>query len=255
MPVKFVSLEDAKAASGLRMTTVSGVPSPWGEAAKGILHVKGLDWLGVRHIPMDQEMQAWSCAHNAPALKFDDEIPRTNWAEILMLAERLQPEPSLLPAEAEARTRMFGLAHQLMGEGGLGWSRRLQLIHLGMQMEGPARKSTEYLAAKYGYSPEATEAASKRVLDLLALLSGQLKAQREAGSEYLIGDSLTALDIYSAAVMALFQPLPSEQCDMNPASRMAFSFLDELTKNALDQALIEHRDRIYQRHLELPLTL
>ena len=42
---------------------------------------------------------------------------------------------------------------------------------------------------------------------------------------------------------------------MNPASRMAFSFLDELTKNALNPALIEHRDRIYQRHLERPLTL
>jgi hypothetical protein len=40
MPIEFVDLEAARDAAGLRMVVVSGVPSPWGEAAKGILHVK-----------------------------------------------------------------------------------------------------------------------------------------------------------------------------------------------------------------------
>jgi hypothetical protein len=55
--------------------------------------------------------------------------------------------------------------------------------------------------------------------------------------------------------MALFKPLPQEQCDMNPAIRTAFEWLDERTARALDPILLEHRDRMYSRHLQLPLSL
>jgi hypothetical protein len=30
------------------MVVVGNVPSPWGEAAKGILHIKGIEWAAVR---------------------------------------------------------------------------------------------------------------------------------------------------------------------------------------------------------------
>ena len=36
MPVEFVDFEEARQRDGLRMVVVSGVPSPWGEAAKGL---------------------------------------------------------------------------------------------------------------------------------------------------------------------------------------------------------------------------
>ena len=48
MPVEFVEFEAARERSGLRMVVVPGVPSPWGEAAKGILHVKGIPWVAVK---------------------------------------------------------------------------------------------------------------------------------------------------------------------------------------------------------------
>ena len=48
MTVQYVSVEDAIKRGGLRMVVVGGVPSPWGEAAKGILHIKGIDWVAVR---------------------------------------------------------------------------------------------------------------------------------------------------------------------------------------------------------------
>ena len=48
MPFKYVSVDEAIARRGLRMVVVGGVPSPWGEAAKGILHIKGVDWVAVR---------------------------------------------------------------------------------------------------------------------------------------------------------------------------------------------------------------
>ena len=48
MPIEYVSVDDAIARSGLRMVVVGGVPSPWGEAAKGILHIKRIPWCAVR---------------------------------------------------------------------------------------------------------------------------------------------------------------------------------------------------------------
>jgi hypothetical protein len=55
--------------------------------------------------------------------------------------------------------------------------------------------------------------------------------------------------------MALLKPLPPELCNMHPVSRAAFEWLDAETAAALDPILIEHRDMMYSRHLELPLSL
>ena len=41
--MRFVDLETARSASGIRLVVLAAVPSPWGEAAKGIFWVKGLD--------------------------------------------------------------------------------------------------------------------------------------------------------------------------------------------------------------------
>ena len=55
--------------------------------------------------------------------------------------------------------------------------------------------------------------------------------------------------------MALFKPLPEENCAMHPGVRSALEWMDAPTAAALDPILLEHRDRVYARHLELPLTL
>ena len=49
MTFEYVSVAEAMQRGGLRMVVVGGVPSPWGEAAKGILHIKGIAWVAVRH--------------------------------------------------------------------------------------------------------------------------------------------------------------------------------------------------------------
>jgi hypothetical protein len=42
MTFGYVSVEEATKRGGLRMVVLGGVPSPWGEAAKSILHIKGM---------------------------------------------------------------------------------------------------------------------------------------------------------------------------------------------------------------------
>jgi hypothetical protein len=42
---------------------------------------------------------------------------------------------------------------------------------------------------------------------------------------------------------------------MHPGTRAAFEFSEPATDAALDEILLKHRDMMYQRHLELPLSL
>jgi glutathione S-transferase len=256
MPIHYISVDEAIARSGLRMVVVGDVPSPWAEAAKGILHIKRIEWAAVRLVYDSEPLKEWAGQRSGPVAIYDNERPRALWSEILLLAERLAPTPSLLPADAAERALMFGLAHEICGEAGLGWSRRLQLIHLGLQKTGgfPERVA-KYLAKKYGYTPDLGAAAGGRVANLVRMLVARLQAQRSAGSGYYIGDTLSALDIYSATFMAMLRPLPHAQCPMEASTRAAFESRDAAIEAALDPVLLDHRDRIYATFLELPLSL
>ena len=256
MGFEYTSVEDAIARRGLRMVVVGNVPSPWGEAAKGILHIKGIPWTAVRLAYDSEAMKQWAGQTSGPVAMYEDERPRAGWAEILLLAERLAPNPPLLPQDAAQRALVFGLSHEIVGEAGLGWTRRLQLVHAGLQGQGGfAERPAKYLGKKYGHSPEAGAASTARVVALLRMLAARLQAQRDTGSDYYVGNTLTAVDLYAAAVCALFAPLPHEQCAMKPDTRAAFETLNEPTREALAPSLLAHRDMMYARHLELPLCL
>ncbi len=254
--VQFVNTEKARQAEGLRVVMVGFVPSPWGEAAKGILHVENVPYLATRLGAERDAVVDWTGHDSAPIAVYGDEKPRTGWAEILLLAERLAESPSLLPADPSERALVMGLSHEICGEDGLGWARRLCGIQAGLSGAGGFPKQTaEYLAGKYGYRDEIGPRAVRRVVDLLGMFASRLRRQSEAGSRYLVGDRLTAADIYLATFLALFAPLPQDQCEIPDAFRAAFESMDDATRSALSANLLEHRDYIYEKHLELPLTL
>jgi len=256
MSFEFVSVAEAIARSGLRMVVVGKVPSPWGEAAKGIFHVKRLEFAAVRLVYDDEALKNWAGQLSGPVVVYNDEPPRSGWAEILMLAEHLAPDPALLPLEPNARGRAVQLAEKFCGRDGLGWNRRLQLVHAGQTNSGGfVPRVAGYLGGKYGYEPANAPRYSARVVELLREFTRALRAQRERGESYYLGATMSAVDIYSAAFMALLSPLPAAQCDMNPGIRAAFEWLDADTQAALDPILLEHRDLMYARHLELPLSL
>jgi glutathione S-transferase len=254
--VEFSSVEEARRHKGLRVVMVGTVPSPWGEAAKGILHVKRIPYVACRMGAEGPAVAEWTGQQSAPIAVYEDEAPRTGWAEILLLAERLAPEPALIPRDPGERALLFGLSHEICGEDGLGWARRVAGVHQSLTTgEGFPPPVAEYLGRKYGYRGDNGEAARRRVIELLGLLAGRLHEQRARGSAYYLGDGLTAVDIYSATFMALFAPLPPEDCPMPDAFRAAFETLDPNTRTALDPILLEHRDHVYRAHLELPLVL
>ena len=254
--IEFVSVEEARRRPGLRMVTVGMVPSPWGEAAKGILHHKNVPYVAARLTAEGPAVKEWTGHDSAPIAVYEHEAPRTGWAEILLLAERLAPTPSLIPPGAADRALLFGLGHEICGEEGLGWSRRLTGVHAAMTGGGGFPKPVaEYLGPKYGYRGDNGESAGRRVIALLGMFAERIKRQRQGGSRYLIGDRLSAADIYLATFMALFAPLPNDLCPIPDGFRAAFTTMDDATRAALDPVLVEHRDEIYRQHLELPLAL
>src|SRR4051794_12296224 len=97
--MRFVELEEARAATGLRLVIAGGIPSPWSQAAMGLFDMKGIDYLAVRFRPVAEQVRSWTGSHNVPVAVYADEPPRTGWAEILALAERLAPQPSLIPQD------------------------------------------------------------------------------------------------------------------------------------------------------------
>jgi hypothetical protein len=254
--VRFVELEEARAASGLRVVVAANLPSPWSQAAVGAFDVKGLDYLAVRFRRTDEEIKRWTGAPNVPVVFFDEEPPRSGWAEILTLAERLGDRVPLVPADGERRARMFGLSHEILGEGGLSWNVRLLLTHASLTTGGQRgwpKAVAEYLAPRYGYAPERVAASRARAIEALRLLDGVLGQSRARGHEYFLGPTPTALDVHSAVGLAPILPLTEEQCPMAAPVRHAFETLDQEVKDAVSPALLEHRALMFSRHLVLPV--
>lgn len=254
----YVSPEQAREMPGLRLALTAGTPGPWSEAAKGILRVKGIDFVPVRQEGGGENaaLFAWTGHRNAPVAVWDDEPPRAGWAEILMLAERLKPEPALVPAEMAARADMLGLSHLICGEQGFGWNRRLLMTRDLIAMDdgtAPAVRGTVTLLKRYGWAEAEAAAAPARIAAILRHLAARLAAQAARGSAYFIGDGLTAVDIHWACFANLLDPLPPEVNPMPKMLRLLFERRDPVVAAAIDPILLRHRDLIYERHLGLPL--
>jgi glutathione S-transferase len=256
---KWLDVGEARSRTGLRLVLTIGVPGPWGEGAKGIFHAKGIAFDRVIQTPgqPNAELVAWTGESNAPQAIYDDEAPRNRWNDIVLFAERIAPDPPLLPVDPSERATLFGLLHELCGEDGFGWSRRLMLLTPVMALpdDHPGRALVAQIAGRYGFSPEAAARAPGRAAAVVRLFARQLAAQRARGREYLIGEGLSALDIYWAAFAALIEPLPPDLCAMPEPLRRSYAHRHPVVDAALDPALLAHRDLVYERHLELPVDL
>src|ERR1700723_2103154 len=136
--------------------------------------------------------------------------PLNRWIDILYLAERLAPKPSLIPADAAERAMMIGLSHEICGEMGIGWNRRLQLFAPAFA-SGTPPAAISRMGDKYGFNEADVKAAGERTAASLNALATQLKSQYARGVKYFIGDNLSALDIYWTAFANLLDPLPNKQ--------------------------------------------
>lgn len=259
---EFLSVAEARAHDGVRLVLTAGAPGPWGEAIKGMLHVKKIPFVRVRQEAgsANAELVEWTGIRNAPQVIASDEKPLHAWEDLILFAENYAPTPSLIPQDPNDRVRMFGLIRELAGADGYAWNRRLSMfkpvMDLAKAKPNPSFASVQLMAAEYGYEEAAAERASSNVAEVLSLLAEQLRSQREAQqSRFMIGDTLSALDIYWATFAAMVSPLPEQRCPMPDYLRQSYSTIDDTITSAADSSLFEHRDFIYETYLELPVVI
>ena len=241
---------------GLRVVLVQGVPSPWGQAAKTIFEIKGLDYVAAPWLPGEpnEDIVAWSAEASAPIVAWAGEKPIHRWIDILYLAERLAPRPALIPADATQRALMIGLSHEICGEMGIGWNRRLQLFAPAFA-SGKPPSGISRMGGKYRFNEHDAKTAASRIAASLTALTIHLKLQYARGAHFFIGDALSALDIYWTAFANLLDPLPKEHCPMPEVLRPNFVITDPLIKAALDPLLLEHRSAIFHDRFRDPMEL
>ena len=270
LKLNYLPIAQARKMSGLRIVLGAyPVPGPWREACKGVYYVKGLEYVPVRSgnegatdlsVGMNgtqSDLIEWTGQASAPVVAWNDERPRSSWIDQLNLAERLAPEPSLIPADVDERCRMFGLANELLGENGMVWSKRLLMVDgplKSLAADDPQRSLWIFMGEKYGYSPAAAERAARRIEAVVTAFAKQLSSQQARAKRYLVGDRLSAVDIYWAACCGILDPMPPERCPMADAFRGVYGNTDPRIEKALTRELRAHRDFIYDEHLEMPVV-
>lgn len=256
----YLDIADARKESGVRLVLSAGTPGPWGEAIKGMLHVKQIPYVRVRQDPAAEnaELVEWTGIRNAPQLVAEDDASIHAWADLIYFTEEREPAPPLIPEDFDARVRMFGLINEIAGKGGFAWHRRFALlgpiVEMYRKQPNPALEGVVHMAESYGYDTAAAKDAPHKVTAILEHLARVLEAQQQdSGSPYFIGDQLTALDIYWACFAVLVSPMPDDLCPMPEYLRKSYGSMDSASQPTHMDALLTHRDFIYREHLELPM--
>ena len=181
-----------------------------------------------------------------------DDIRRTFLEFYRERDHKIFPSFSLIPEDPSERASLFGLSHEVCGEMGVAWIRRLLLLHSSFTTggdEGFPLPVAKFLARRYGYSPDLVAPARRRLVEILGVLDGRLA---RAGGPCFFGAHLTALDFYSAAALGMLVPLPDSIRPIAPGMRPVLERLDDDLAAAITPALRAHRDRIAPRWFSLP---
>ncbi len=233
--MEYKTVAEAKDLPGLRLALTVGGPAPWSQAAKSIFHVKKIPYVPVAQHggQANEDLVAWTGHRNAPVVMYDKEPARTGWYEILMLAERLAPTPSLLPRNVEDRALMIGFSNELCGEEGFTWQARHIMFDTLVKAQGEAFKQNPMVQA-YGYSAQNAAAAPAKIIPIFQALSTRLHKQQTAGSRYFIGHQLTALDLYWANMSQVVDPYPPDKNPMPDFFRQIWAPVRTAVASAVD---------------------
>jgi glutathione S-transferase len=255
--MKYLKVAEARNLPGVRLVLTAYMPGPWGEAAKAVLSARNIDFVPVEQLAMEsnEELFAWTGMRNAPIVMVDDDPPQSTWHEILLLAERIGSGPSLIPEDPIDRALSMGFSTEICGPDGFGWSRRLELMGRPTTRHPDSNVvyDRERMTRSYGVNSANIARAPMRMAQIMDGLSRQLHKQRAAGSDYLVGQRLSACDLHWAALSLFIAPLPTDKCSMPDFMRENYSYLPPELEAALDPIILVHRDLVYARHINLPL--
>jgi glutathione S-transferase len=251
----YLKPENAQHLRGIRLVLTQEAFGPWGQAVKKMLEYKQIPYIAVaqRAGEPNEELVKWTGTRNAPTIVKDDESPVTRWFDQIPYIENMKPTPPLIPADSESRLQMFGIVHELAGEWGLGWCRRLMMMNdvdRGTKSAGkPLAATFSALMNTYGFSAQRAESASERVADIVTNLARRLKEQKAKGSRFLVGSFLTAADIYWVSFSYMIELFPEELSSLPSQMRELRACRDPAILAAKDPILFEHRNEVTRKYL------
>ena len=256
---EFITLDQAaEMKTGTRVTFIPGVQALYAEALKNICFVKKIPLIRVLHPMMgldketglDRQSQLYDLTSQTslPTMLHDEERPRNVWIEQLALAEEVgeADSPSLIPDNLELRIQMFGVCAVVLAEGGLVWNARIL--------------NDSPLARKYGYSEQASASALSKIAEIICLIDRRLEAQAKLDSPYLVGNTLTAADIYWATMCMIILPASPEimsRTEQNKGMLMWFETNSKTPEiaNELTKRIESHHRHILTTFCETPAVL
>ncbi len=257
--LEFITLEEAaEIKEGTRITFVPGVQAIYAEALKNICFVKKIEIQRVLHPFMgldkktgkdrQEKLYALTSQTSLPTMLHNEERPRNVWIEQLALAEKIGSSGSanLIPSNFQDRADMFGLCAIVLSEDGLVWNMRILA-------DSP-------LARKYGYSDDASSKAPSKMAEVISLIDSRLKFQEEKSSKYLIGEKISALDIYWSTISMTFLPASEEIMPKTKQNEGMLFFFEANSKipeikEVLSDRILSHRDYILKTYCETPAVL
>ena len=232
---------------GVRITFIPGIQALYAEALKNICFVKEIPIIRALHPLMgvdektgeDRQKRLYELTSKSslPTMFVNDERPRNVWIEQLALAERIgsATSPALIPADFEQRVEVFGLCSVVLGEDGLVWNMRIM-------NDGP-------LGRKYGYTDAASLTAPAKIAEVTGLIDRRLEKQAEHGSRYLVGETLTAADIYWATMSMSITAVPPEIMPVTEQNQGMLKFFAANSKIPIIAEVLSHRIEAHQRHI------
>ena len=256
---EFISLDEAASMkSGTRVTFIPGMQALYAEALKNICYVKKVPLIRALHPLMgvnketgkDRQARLYELTSQTslPTMFHDEERPRNVWIEQLSLAENIgsADSPKLMPDNLQDRVDMLGLCAVILGEDGLVWNIRIL--------------SDNPLARKYGYSEEASAVALDKIVEIIRLIDNRLEDQEKAGSKYLVGNSISAADIYWSTMVMSTLPTPEEimpRTEQNQGMLMWFEGNSKIPaiKEVLSNRIQDHQHYILKNYCETPAIL
>jgi len=267
----WLSIEQARGALGVRVTDSPYWGAWWAQALRAILYVKGIAYAKVVHPPYrDNEPHAqralfeWTAQTSVPTMAYRagedaEDVIRNDWLGQLMLAERIAPRPSLVPLEASTRVRMIGLASEIMSPQGLMWQGRLAMsdLYRSAQMTEKQRAffgRGAFLGGKYSYIANG-QAPLENVKAGLRLLDAALAENERAGCAFLVGDCLSALDIYWVYASNFASLLAPDDLPIMRFNREMYAGINRALSPLVSARLLAHRDRVLRTYLECPVVV
>jgi glutathione S-transferase len=255
----FISLDDAAAMTeGTRITFIPGLQALYAEALKNICYAKGIPVIRALHPQMgvdkvtgeDRQARLYELTSQTglPTMFYNKERPRNVWTEQLALAESIGSagSPTLIPENYKHRVDMFGLCAITLAEDGLVWNMRI--LNDGA------------LSRKYGYNEHASAAAPEKIVEIISVIDACLDQQAQRGSQYLVGDAVSAADIYWATMSMCITATPPEVMPVTQQNQGMLKFFASNSKRpevakVLSPRILDHQRYILTTYCETPAVL